>query len=643
MSVTFGSGRDRTTLPTPHVVIEEERVAKKDKRTAFQGIPIVLDRPKGFVHEGKDPKGKPWKRVYRFDYGYIPKTEGGDDEDTDVFIGSSATAPIAYWAVQMKDDGNFDEFKVFLGFTSFALARACYNIHIPPRFCAGFFRVPVAAMKSILGLMPEPLLQGLEKRMRNRLIKLAGVSFDVLQSSLSEALRNAFPAQEDGCAVSCYPIEVYDDSVIYSHDGKMFRDGYTFANGAATLAGSPVAVMRTYVPVDQAQGGAPAGEVAMNQQKMKKDTGAGDIVGLAAERLSTLAGELGKGDGKITPDMASELDAVMALLEVARNAYTGPAADAGAGGEEEEGADLELEMADLADAEKNGGVVKMNADQIVSYATKRLAKVRAEKDPVRAAVKASHLETMLLTAVALMKSKGADEQIPVVIMADGDDANAKVETPEGATISNVIGQGAGAPAAAAGDVEPPANAPAPAPTEKNAKLAKATEEIAKLRAKMGGRTNVAKNEPAPAAGAGSTPAGGGEVFSAAYIDGLPDEAFLYVEDGVMPVDGQTPKTARHFPVRDATGALSPPMLQKALASVDAWGATTTVKAMVVERAKSLEAYATASAKSDQQAPTRGDAGWPSDLSPANPAAPPPAANAYGFDDIPGKIAARAGT
>lgn len=84
------------------------------KTVEFQGIKIHLDRPKGLIMTGKDSKGEDWSREYKYDYGFIPKTLGGDGDGLDVFIGPDKDASETYWAVQNKDDGTFDEYKCIL-------------------------------------------------------------------------------------------------------------------------------------------------------------------------------------------------------------------------------------------------------------------------------------------------------------------------------------------------------------------------------------------------------------------------------------------------------------------------------------------------------------------------------------------------
>ena len=59
------------------------------------------------------------------------------------------------------------------------------------------------------------------------------------------------------------------------------------------------------------------------------------------------------------------------------------------------------------------------------------------------------------------------------------------------------------------------------------------------------------------------------VWTAAYINDLPDSAFLYVEPGgSKDSDGKTtPRSLRHFPYKDATGAVDLPHLRNALSRI----------------------------------------------------------------------------
>lgn len=119
--------------------------------TEFQGLPIKVDRPRGFIMKGTDSAGKEWKRRYKYDYGYIPKTLGGDGDGLDVFIGPHKKSKHTFWAIQRKDDGSFDEYKVFLGFENRDQATACYRDHIPKKYLKGLVTIHIEMMKAMLG------------------------------------------------------------------------------------------------------------------------------------------------------------------------------------------------------------------------------------------------------------------------------------------------------------------------------------------------------------------------------------------------------------------------------------------------------------------------------------------------------------
>ncbi len=126
-------------------------------KTDFQGIAIHVDRPKGFVLSGQDSDGNDWQRTYKYDYGFIPKTLGGDKEGIDVFIGPNKKAKKAFWAVQCKPDGSFDEYKVFLGFDNQKQVESVYAAHIPKKFLKRIMNTSVEMMKALLGKEPRDL------------------------------------------------------------------------------------------------------------------------------------------------------------------------------------------------------------------------------------------------------------------------------------------------------------------------------------------------------------------------------------------------------------------------------------------------------------------------------------------------------
>ena len=124
----------------------------------YQGISLLIDRPKGFVQHGVSAEGLPWTREYQCDYGYIPDTQGGDDEPLDVFLGEEdLTSVVAYLIVQVNDKGDFDEFKLMLGFRDGESALAMYLKHVPAKYLYDVFVLPTLALQGLLGVPPKVL------------------------------------------------------------------------------------------------------------------------------------------------------------------------------------------------------------------------------------------------------------------------------------------------------------------------------------------------------------------------------------------------------------------------------------------------------------------------------------------------------
>lgn len=128
------------------------------KTVNFRGMKIRIDRPKGFIMRSTDDTGKPWERVYKYDYGWLPKTKGGDGDGLDVFVGPDKSSDMAFWAIQKKKDGAFDEYKVFLGFPDKKSALSAYKEHIPSKYFAGMAGMTVDMMRAMLDLMPDEKL-----------------------------------------------------------------------------------------------------------------------------------------------------------------------------------------------------------------------------------------------------------------------------------------------------------------------------------------------------------------------------------------------------------------------------------------------------------------------------------------------------
>lgn len=137
----------------------------------FQGLKIHVDRPKGFIQRGRTEEGRAWERTYKYDYGFIPKTMGGDDDGLDCFIGPNLLSPNSFWVMQKHADDTFDEYKVFLGFDTKEEAKTAYLEHVPARYFDNIASIGVDMMKAMLGINPDGIKQASRAGFRMYMLK----------------------------------------------------------------------------------------------------------------------------------------------------------------------------------------------------------------------------------------------------------------------------------------------------------------------------------------------------------------------------------------------------------------------------------------------------------------------------------------
>jgi len=92
------------------------------------GLDITIENPKGSTRSGTAPDGKKWKSRLPNHYGYIRRTEGGDGDHVDVYVGPHLKSPHVF-IIDQHDlkSASWDEHKVFIGFGNKAHALAAYH------------------------------------------------------------------------------------------------------------------------------------------------------------------------------------------------------------------------------------------------------------------------------------------------------------------------------------------------------------------------------------------------------------------------------------------------------------------------------------------------------------------------------------
>jgi hypothetical protein len=131
-----------------------------------------------------------------------------------------------------------------------------------------------------------------------------------------------------------------------------------------------------------------------------------------------------------------------------------------------------------------------------------------------------------------------------------------------------------------------------------------------------------------------------DAWTSAYVNELPDSAFLYVEPGgKKDAAGRTvPGDLRHFPFKDQNGKTDLPHLRDALSRIPDSGISDDKKKELTAHAQSLLEEADGAQKSAVEKSLRGDDGWPDDM--ADPAflkgSEPTRRIRFGFDGLTGK-------
>jgi len=109
-------------------------------KTSFRGLPITIEFRKGDVKSGTDVFGNQWSKVLQHHYGYFDGIEGADGQELDVYINPDAKFlnSSKIFRIEQLDakTGEFDEYKIMLGFDNMFQARKAYLSNMPRKWAS---------------------------------------------------------------------------------------------------------------------------------------------------------------------------------------------------------------------------------------------------------------------------------------------------------------------------------------------------------------------------------------------------------------------------------------------------------------------------------------------------------------------------
>jgi ppGpp synthetase/RelA/SpoT-type nucleotidyltranferase len=258
--------------------------------TEFQGLPVVIQWPKGSIRVGEKEDGTPYKGEMKADYGYIPDTTDADNDDhLDIYIGPEEKSKNVYVVEQLKDNGEFDEWKLMLGFQSLEDAEEMFAVHAGEEHVGKIEEMPFADLLEQVN-RPETskektagehtLLDAFVKNYEHEVdfyTEVASLVQDKLDSALQDAgikavvsSRAKRPSRLEKKIKKRAPEKAY----------RTFRD---ISDDVIDLAGVRVAL---YMPADREHVGKLINELFTEIRPAKhfpEDRAAGDSIGYVAD------------------------------------------------------------------------------------------------------------------------------------------------------------------------------------------------------------------------------------------------------------------------------------------------------------------------------------------------------------------------
>jgi hypothetical protein len=134
-----------------------------------------------------------------------------------------------------------------------------------------------------------------------------GPSFEDIRGKIQEALRDKLASFDFDMYVGPWVVEVFDKSVVYEFNGKLFECAYVF-DGSTVVLGGPVEVTRNYAPVSQAM-------AAVRDKNIRAARLAATGASMSPEMIAALAAALELPEGSTLEDVIAAMAAKIKMVQ----------------------------------------------------------------------------------------------------------------------------------------------------------------------------------------------------------------------------------------------------------------------------------------------------------------------------------------
>lgn len=123
--------------------------APRNEKLNLHGLEIVIEWRAG---DRKPSAEGDWSYEVRNDYGYFVNTTSPEEEEMDVYVGPERESTRAFLCSLLNEDGSFNEFKVYLGFSSRKICCEAFMDQYGEYKCGPIMEVSINDLKEWIEL-----------------------------------------------------------------------------------------------------------------------------------------------------------------------------------------------------------------------------------------------------------------------------------------------------------------------------------------------------------------------------------------------------------------------------------------------------------------------------------------------------------